>query len=387
MTRWRDQLADEQRLRIERRLDRRLYAVNRCARVVERAGRKLVNLSGNDYLALAGHPHLRRAATAAIEQYGVGAGASRLVTGSLDLHAQVERRFAAFKHAQAALLAPTGYMANLAALGALARPGDTICLDKLNHASLIDAARATGATVRAYPHLELTKLDRLLRRAEEDAPQARRFIVTDSVFSMDGDCAPLPDLCELRDRHEAILVVDEAHGTGVLGATGAGLAELQGVAGNIDVTISTCGKALGCLGGVVTGEQVVIEALVNTARTFIYTTAPPPMQAAAIDAALDVVRDEPQRRDRLAALSARLRAGLRERGWDVRDDPTPIVPLVVGDEGKAIALSRRLEERGYLVPAIRPPTVPKGTARLRVTLRCDLEDADVDGLIEAATLV
>ena len=359
---------------------RELRDVDRCARVVMRGGRELVNLAGNDYLGLAGHRRLRDAVIDAATRLGVGSGASRLVTGHLTAHAALEDRFARFKHAEAALLLPTGYMANLAAITALAGKGDLICLDKLDHASLIDAARASGATVRVYPHLDYEKLERLLDRA--GAGEGRRFIVTDSVFSMDGDCADLARLTAVRDRYAAVLMVDEAHGTGVLGETGSGLAERQGVAGAIDVTVSTASKALGGLGGVVSGARVMIDTLVNRARAFIYTTGAPPPQVAAIDAALDVVRDEPERRARVLALSGRLRGLLREAGWRVSDDPTPIVPLVVGESEAAVALGARLEAAGFLIPAIRPPTVAAGTARLRVTLRADLRDEDVDRLVE-----
>lgn len=381
---WSDQLrADLQHSRTEG-LARSLQSVDHCSRIVTRGERELLNLAGNDYLALASHPRLRDAVTDAAARYGVGSGASRLVSGHLAIHEALEQRFARFKHAEAALVMPTGYMANLAVLTALAGPNDLICLDKLNHASLIDAARASGATVRVFPHRDHAKLERLLGRATVagSAPR-RRFIVTDSVFSMDGDFADLPGLCTLRDRYDAILVVDEAHGTGVLGATGSGLAEHQVVADRIDVTVSTASKALGSLGGIVTGSRLVIDTLINRARPFIYTTAAPPTQVVAIDAALDVLRDEPQRRQRLGELSARFRTGLREMGWAVADDPTPIVPLVIGEASEAMAFAERLTEAGYLIPAIRPPTVPPGTSRLRVSLRADLLDDDIDRIVAA----
>jgi 8-amino-7-oxononanoate synthase len=380
---WLRQLQDELRDRQGRHMRRRLRAVDRCARTVrpegEGAGAGRINLAGNDYLGLASHPRLAEAAAEAARRWGVGAGASRLVSGHLRIHEEVERRFARFKHAGAGLLLPTGYMANHAVLTALAAEGDALLLDKLNHASLIDAARASGATVRVYPHGNLDKLRRLLERHAE---ARRRFIVTDSIFSMDGDCADLPALCDLRDQYDAIMHVDEAHGTGVLGLTGAGLAERQGVADRVDITVSTASKALGSLGGLVTADPLVIETLINHARSLIYTTAVPPPQAAAIDAALDVVRDEPERRDRLHELTARFRSALRDRGWSVADDPTPIVPLIVGDAADALDLAARLEDRGFLCPAIRPPTVPPGSARVRISLRADLMDEDLTRLIE-----
>lgn len=365
-----------------RSLRRRLRPLPSVGKWAERDGRRLLNLASNDYLGLADHPALKAAAIAAIERFGTGAAASRLVTGHLDPHAEAERRFAALKHAPAALLLPTGYMANLAAITALAGPGDRILLDKLCHASLIDAARLSGAEVRVFPHLNLEKLERLLARPH---PGGRTLIVTDSVFSMDGDAADLPRLCDLGERYGAILVVDEAHATGVLGDTGAGLAELQGVTGRVHVTISTASKALGGLGGIVTGSQAVIDTLVNRARPFIYTTAVPPAQAAALMAALDVVRDEPQRRQRLATLCADVRRRLAESGWTLPPTavPTPILPLIVGDADRALALAAHLESQGILAVAIRPPTVPPGSARVRLSLRCDLEDADVERLLAA----
>lgn len=390
---------------------RRLRPVRPHGRLIhldrQPGGSSLVNLASNDYLALADHPHLKQAAVQAIREYGTGAGASRLVTGHHPCHSQVESRFAEFKHAEAALLCPTGYMANLAVLTSLAGRGDLICLDKRCHASLLDAARATDAEVRVYPHLQTTKLARLLRRHAGSrnaciAPPAgsavttrrppRGLIVTDSVFSMDGDTADLPGLCDLADQYEAILVVDEAHGTGVLGETGAGLCELQGVSGRVDVVVSTASKALGGLGGVVTARREVIETLVNRARSFIYTTAVSPAQAATIDAALDVIRDEPQRRERLGELSTRLRLELSRLNWAMVSDQgrsfvaTPIVPLVVGAPSEAIRLADHLRAHGLFAPAIRPPTVALGTSRVRVSLRADLEDSDLDRLIEVLSV-
>lgn len=375
-----ESLARSLESRREHGLFRSLTTMDRCGSRVRIAGRERVNLASNDYLGLSSHPRLSRAVEQAAQRWGVGAGSSALVAGHLEIHDRLEKRFAQFKHAEAALICPTGFMANLAAVTALAGAGDVVLLDKLCHASLIDAARASGAQVRVFPHRGYEKLERLLERY---ADARRRIILTDSVFSMDGDCADLPRLCDLRDRYEALLLVDEAHGTGVLGETGGGLAELQGVAGRADVTVSTCGKALGCLGGVITGPRIVIESVVNFSRSYIYATAATPPQAAAIDAALDVLRDEPQLRRRLASLSVRVRTELRSRGWPVPLDPTPIIPLIVGGSEAAMTMSRTLEEKGFLVPAIRPPTVAAGTARLRVSLRADLAENDVVRLIEA----
>lgn len=393
---------------------RRLAFTDRSDRLIERDGQRLVNLAGNDYLALSQHPHVIEAARTALAEEGTGAGASRLITGSLTRHAGLEQRFAAFKHAEAALLLPTGYLANLAALTALAGPGDTICLDKLNHASLIDAAHMTGATVRTFPHRNYDKLERLLDRharststaatshdtsqpsashwdaSSNESRAGHAFIVTDSVFSMDGDVADLPGLCDLAERYDAMLIVDEAHATGLLGDHGAGLAESQQVADRVDVTISTASKGLGSLGGLITARQLVIDAIINHARSAIYTTAAPPAQAAAIDAALDVVEREPERRRRLHELSEHLRRELSRLGWvDEASRPTeaslttPIVPIVVGGAERALALSEHLRQAGLLAPAIRYPTVPPGSERVRLSLRCDLTDRDINRLTDA----
>ncbi len=354
-----------------------------------------LNLASNDYLGLSQHPHLRQAAIAAIQASGTGSGSARLVSGHLDLHARVEARFAAFKHAQAALLCPTGYLANHAVLTTLAGPGDLICLDKLCHASLIDAARASGAEVRIFPHLNYDKLAGLLARAQSkiENPKSKILLVSDSIFSMDGDAADLPRLCDLAAEHGAILIVDEAHATGVLGATGAGLGELQGVADRVDVAISTASKALGGLGGIITAPQLVIDSLINHARSFIYTTSIPPAQAATLDAALDVLHDEPHRRQRLADLSNRLHSELAAYGFfkseirhqdaEILHPPAPIIPLIAGTAESALALAAHLRRRGIFAPAIRPPTVAPGSARVRLSLRADLEDAHLDQLVSA----
>ncbi|MFA9479708.1 aminotransferase class I/II-fold pyridoxal phosphate-dependent enzyme [Phycisphaerales bacterium AB-hyl4] len=403
-----------------RSLRRRLTPRPAVGRIVHLDGKPLINLAANDYLALSQHPHLKQAAIDAINRYGTGATASRLVTGHLTPHQSLEQRFSAFKHPTAppgfsisnqqsaisnynSLLFPTGYTANLAVLSTLAGQGDLIAIDKLTHASLIDAARATPADVRTYPHLHHEKLTRLLARHQQtptpkseirnpksEIPNShprppRRFIVTDSVFSMDGDTADLPALCDLADRYDAILIVDEAHGTGVLGQTGTGLAEAQHVAHRIPIIISTASKALGSLGGIVTAPAPIIDTLINRARAFIYTTGVPPAQADTIAAALDVIRDEPERRHRLADLSARLRTALQGQGWPLptTDYPTPIIPLQVGTAERALALASHLQQAGYLAVAIRPPTVAPNTARVRLSLRADLTDTDIENLITA----
>ncbi len=351
-----------------------------------------LNLAGNDYLNLAHHPKLIAAARQASLDMGVAGGASRLVTGNLPIHGQLESAFTQLKHpndeAFASLLFPTGYMANLGLLTTLANePDDLLLLDKLCHASLIDAARAAPATFRTFPHRDTDRAAALLERHRQQHPDALRFLVTDSVFSMDGDTADLPALCELADRYDATVITDDAHATGVLPAAGrgAGLAEAQGVADRVHLTVSTCSKALAGLGGVVTAPRPVIDTLVNEARPFIYTTAPPPAQAAATLAALEVVRDEPERREHLADLSLLLRDALQKHGWPLPNTQpvTPIIPLIVGDPDAAISLSDQLTAAGFRAVAIRPPTVAPNTARVRLSLHAGLTHDDIDRLLQA----
>lgn len=385
-----DVCADELRgLREADRL-RTLGVAESSGRTIAIDGRDVVNLASNDYLALSTHPKLIEAAVQATRHHGVGSGASRLVSGTQPMHEQVETRFAEFKHAEAALLLPTGYTANLAVLTTLAGPDDLILADKLVHASLIDAARASDATLRTYPHLDLDRAEAMLKR-HRSRSVSRCLLVTDSVFSMDGDCADLPALCDLADRYDASLVIDEAHGTGVLGADGSGLASAQGVehriyhCGTGGVAISTASKALGGLGGIIAADRAVIDLIINKARPFIYSTAVPPAQAAAIDAAIDVIRDEPDRRKRLVEWSASLRDELRASGWpiDEAQHVTPIIPLITGEVSAALKLQAQLLACDIFAPAIRPPTVPPGGSRVRLSLRSDLTRDDVRQVIDA----
>jgi 8-amino-7-oxononanoate synthase len=394
MPHWRHELRRDLDVLAQQAQLRSLRPIAGQGRLVRRDGRERINLASNDYLGLSQHPHLKAAAIAATQQHGVGSGASRLVTGHLDLHQRVEQRFAAFKHAPSALLCPTGYAANLAVLTALAAPGDLVCLDKLCHASLIDAARASGAAVRTFPHLRTDRLARLLRDHQQDSSRRselggerapRRFVVTDSVFSMDGDVADLPPLVDLAHQHDAIVIVDEAHGTGVLGDTGAGLCELQGVSERVDIVVSTASKALGGLGGIVTSSDEVIQTLVNRARPFIYSTAVPPAQAATLEAALDVVRDEPWRRQRVLQLAQHVRNEVQALGLTTTATAltTPIIPVIVGSSESALELESHLLEQGFLAPAIRPPTVPPRSARVRLSLGADVPDDAIERLLKA----
>jgi adenosylmethionine-8-amino-7-oxononanoate aminotransferase len=325
--------------------------------------RRLLMLASNNYLGLATHPEVRAAAAAATARYGAGSGASRLVAGDMALHHALERDLAHFKGTEAALLFTSGYHANIGILPVLVERGDVIFSDALNHASIVDGCRLSRARVQIYPHRDVAALERMLAAGPTTG---RRLIVTDSVFSMDGDAAPLAALVELAGRHDAWLMVDEAHATGVLGPTGAGLVEALGLTADIPIHMGTLGKALGGFGAYAAGSRALIDLLINRARSFIYTTAPPPATVAAARAGLSIVAREPERRARLRARADQLRAGLRALGFRVAGD-THIVPLLVGDNAAAVALAEAAFARGIFVRAIRPPTVPAGTARLRLT--------------------
>jgi 8-amino-7-oxononanoate synthase len=347
--------------------------------VVLVGGRPLVNLCSNDYLGLAADPRLRRAAGDAAEREGAGSGAARLVAGDLPVHAILERRIAAWKGTEAALLFSSGYHANAGVPAALAGGGDAVFSDALNHASIIDGCRLSRAELVRYGHGDAQELGDLLARTRA----RRKLVVTDSVFGMDGDAAPLREIAELCDRHGAMLYVDEAHAAGVLGPTGAGLAEELGVAHRVDVHMGTLGKALGSFGAYVAGARRLVDLLVSRARTFVFTTALPPAACGAALAALDVLEGEPARREKLRRLALRMKAGLGRLGFDVARVVAPIFPVVLGTEGRALAASRALRARGFFVRAIRPPTVPPGTSRLRVALGAAHEEAQVDAFLGA----
>ena len=341
-------------------------------------GRELINFGSNDYLALAADPRLSRAASEAAIHVGWGSGASPLVTGRAALHRQLEERLAEFEGTEAALLFSSGFAANLGAIAALAGPGDAVYCDRKNHASLWDGCRLSRADVRVYPHNDCRRLAELLKASGR---YRRRLIVTDGLFSMDGDLAPLDELAELAERHRAMLLVDEAHATGVFGRNGRGAAEHFGVEDRVHVRVGTLSKALGCSGGFVAGPTATIEWLVNRARSYVFSTAAPAAGSAAVLAALDVVRDEPQRRESLLARAQALRDELRGQGWSTGASASQIVPLFVGDPRRATALSAKLLERGLFVPAIRPPTVPEGEALLRVSLTAGHTEEMIASLI------
>ena len=376
-----DELNDRRRRGLFRTLRRMESAQGVRVRV---DGRELVNFSSNDYLALAADPRLARAASRAARRYGCGAGASPLVSGHLRPLRDLERDLAAWEGTEAALVFATGYAANLAAVTALAGREDAIFSDELNHASLIDGCRLSRAHCFVYRHRDLDQLHDQLRRAGPAA--RRRLIVTDTVFSMDGDLAPLAGLTEVAGRHDAMLLIDEAHATGVLGDSGRGLTDLL-PPGAYDpdrvIKVGTLSKALGAQGGFVCGTRRLVEYLVNCARPYIFSTALAPPAAAAARQAVALVRTEPERRRRLLALAESLRGELQAMGRAVGESRCQIVPVIVGEASAALRLSARLEERGLLVPAIRPPSVPEGTARLRISVTAGHSDEDVKRLAAA----
>ncbi|MFH1260249.1 MAG: 8-amino-7-oxononanoate synthase [Elusimicrobiota bacterium] len=342
-------------------------------------GKKFLHFSSNNYLGLAEHPKLKTAAIKAIEEFGFGAGASRLISGNTKLHDQLEKKIAEFKNKAAAIVFSTGYMANLGIISALLGPEDAVVIDRLIHASIIDACRLSRAKMFVYAHCDLIQLEKVLQRTEKFR---RRLVITESIFSMDGDIAPLKEIAELTRRYQALLMVDEAHAVGVWGKNGRGIAEAQGVEDQLDIVMGTLSKALGCLGGYVTGSAELIDFLRNKSRSFIYTTGLPAACAAASLAALEIIETEPQRREGLLVKAKYLRDKLKEAGWDTGNSQTQIIPLIVGEEKKTLQLASFLSEEGIFVPAIRPPTVEAGKARLRISLMSSHTQEDLDRLLE-----
>ena len=344
-------------------------------------------LASNNYLGLANDPAVVAGARAALEAYGAGAGASRLVTGSLDLHRILEERIAALKGCEDALVFPTGFQANVGTIPALVGRGDVVFSDELNHASLIDGCRLSGAEVVRYPHADPDGLEAAVR----GAAGRRRLIVTDTVFSMDGDLAPLPAIVEVAERHGCMLMVDEAHATGVLGPSGAGAIEHFGLGGRVPVVMGTLSKALGSQGGYVAGDRDLCDYLRTRDRGFVFTTALAPAAAGAALAALDIVRDEPQRRARLHALVGRLVEGARSLGYTVLPTDSAVVGVLIGEAADALAVGASLRSARVWAPAIRPPSVPVGTARMRLTVMATHEDRHIvwalGALADARSLV
>lgn len=369
-------LAERQR---QHRYRQRLNTAAPAGRETVIDGRRYLNFCSNDYLGLASHPDVIAALQAAAAELGVGSGASHLVCGHSQHHHALEEQLAEATGQPRALLFSTGFMANLGAIGALLGKGDAVFQDRLNHASLIDAGLASGARFRRYLHNDAGSLEAQLAKADA----RRKLVVTDGVFSMDGDTAPLAALCDVAERHGAWVMVDDAHGFGVLGPQGAGTAAAQGVAGRVQVHMGTLGKGLGTFGAFIAGSEALIETLIQFARPYIYTTAMPPALAAATLQSLAIMRAENWRRDKLQQLISQFRHGAQAQGFALMDSATPIQPLLIGDDAAALRLSNVLKQQGVLVSAIRPPTVPEGTARLRVTLSAAHQPEDVARLLAA----
>ena len=325
-------------------------------------GRPVLLLCSNNYLGLADHPRVREAAAEAAMRWGAGAGASRLVSGNMKLHRRLEERLAVFKDQEAALLFGSGYLANTGAIAALARNGEVIFSDQLNHASIIDGCRLSRAETFAYRHADLDHLEWGLRKAEGRGS----LIVSDGVFSMDGDIAPIEGLVRLAHRYDCRLMVDEAHATGAIGPSGRGSVAAAGLSDQVDVVVGTLGKALGSYGAYICGSRVLVDYLINVARPFIFSTAPPPPTVAAADAALEVLISNPHRVERLGANAKMMREALLAEGLPLAPSETQIVPVMVGDPELTVQLSELALERGVFAQGIRPPTVPEGTSRLRL---------------------
>jgi 8-amino-7-oxononanoate synthase len=374
---------------LHQRREEDLYRSRRIAESAQQPemridGRSLLAFCSNDYLGLANHPDVVSAMQQGVADYGAGSGAAHLITGHTVVHHALEEELAEFTGRPRALLFSTGYMANLGLVSALLGRGDRIYEDRLNHASLLDAGLLSRARMLRYPHADAGALDRQLA----EGGSGRRLIVTDGVFSMDGDLAPLPELVRLAQAHDAWLMVDDAHGLGVLGAEGRGCLDHFGLAmAQAPVLMGTLGKAFGTFGAFVAGSETLIETLIQQARSYVYTTAPPPAVAAATRVSLRIARQESWRRERLCQLVTRFREGAEALGLPLMDSPTPIQPILAGSAEQALAWSRQLEAQGILVSAIRPPTVPAGSARLRVTFSANHTDRHLERLLAAlATL-
>jgi len=346
----------------------------------ELGGRELANFGSNDYLGLAADSRVVEAACAATGEFGWGSGASPLVCGRTTQHAELERRLAEFEACEAALLFPAGFAANAGTIPALVERGDFIFSDQKNHASIVDGCRLSRAEVKIYRHGDVEHLRELLKSSQESR---RKLIVSDGLFSMDGDLAPLPDIAALAEEHGAMLMVDEAHATGVFGKRGRGAAEHLGVEDAVDVRVGTLSKAAGSLGGFVAGRRALIDWLANRARSYVFSTAPPAALCAAALAALEIIQDEPERRSVLLQRAGELREALRSQGWNTAASVSQIIPVVVGDPQRAMQLSADLSERGFFVPGIRPPSVPPEESLLRISLSCIHEPETIDRLLRA----
>jgi 8-amino-7-oxononanoate synthase len=342
-------------------------------------GGKVLLLCSNNYLGLANDPRLKEKMLRAIEAWGCGSGGSRSISGSLAIHRLLEERLARFHGREEALLFNSGYSANLSLLTALMGEGDVICSDELNHASIVDGCRLSKASIQIYRHLDMEHLESLLK---ENRERRRKLIVTDGIFSMDGDEAPLPEMIQLAKRYDALTMVDEAHAIGVFGPTGRGTLEHFQLSQEVDILMGTFGKALGCFGAYMAGSRSLIEFLINTGRVFLYTTALPPSVCACVLGGLDLLDEEPERRERLWKNVRHLREGLNQLGFDTMESQTHIIPVLVGEPKVTMEMDRRLLEGKVFVHGIRPPTVPEGKCRLRVTVMATHTREDIDFALE-----
>ncbi|WP_455210270.1 8-amino-7-oxononanoate synthase [Kaarinaea lacus] len=347
--------------------------------VVHVNGRPLISFCSNDYLGLSNHPKVIDSLQQGAERYGVGSGASHLISGHSEAHHALEQELADFVGQPRALLFSTGFMVNLGIITALFGKGDAIFEDRLNHASLIDAGLYSGARLQRYLHADPNSLRHYLAKSTE----AQKLIVSDGVFSMDGDLAPLPDLVNLATEYNTWLMVDDAHGFGVLGQSGRGTVEHFGLETSIPIYMATLGKALGTFGAFVAGSEELIETLIQLARSYTYTTALPPAVAEATRTSLQLVQQEPWRRDKLCSLIAQFRQGAHQLGLRLMDSTTAIQPLIIGDNQTALRYSDALLEKGFLISAVRPPAVPQGSARLRITFSASHDESHIDQLLEA----
>jgi glycine C-acetyltransferase len=343
-------------------------------------GRDVINLASNNYLGLANHPRLNDAAATAAKEFGAGSGAVRTIAGTMTMHAELERRFADFKHADAALMFQSGFTSNAGTVAAILGKEDVIVSDQLNHASIIDGARLSRAEIKVFSHKDVDAADASL--AETARPGRRQLLITDGVFSMDGDIAPLPELVQVAERRGAIMMIDDAHASGVLGTGGAGTVDHFGLHGRVDIQVGTLSKAIGVLGGFNAGPRHQIDWLQNRGRPFLFSTSAPPAVVAACLAALDVIREEPDRLSRLWSNTELFKAGLHDLGFDTGESQTPITPVITGDEEKTQAFARRLFDEGVFCPAIVFPTVALGRARVRTIVTADHTPDDLREALE-----
>jgi 8-amino-7-oxononanoate synthase len=347
---------------------------------VEIAGKRLLNLSSNNYLGLAGHPLLKKGALEAVERLGCGATASRLIVGNFDLYEEAEKELADFKNTEAALIFNSGYTANVGIITSLVTKGDLVLSDKLNHASIIDGILLSKADYIRYQHRDLASLEKALDQAKG---YRRKLIVTDTVFSMDGGFAPLPEIVALKEHYGAILMIDEAHGGGIFGDHGRGVAEFYDVAKKVEVNMGTLSKAFGCAGAYVAGKKILIDYLLNKARSLIFTTGLPPAVVGSILAALQVVRTEKWRREQVLFKAAWMRERLQAAGFNLLNGQSQIIPVIIGDNETTLEFSRRLMAANILAVAIRPPTVPANSARLRLTVMATHREEDLEMAVAA----